>query len=245
MKKLFFLFAILSSLNSNAQHLNLCNDTTFFDNDEWNKENNPENRYTLYFMNKYVQKSESERISYFHHLLHKPPTYYFSVGLEYTIKMDDYMEDFLGWLIMYDIKSKTNISFENVTDSRFPGFYCSDFPKFDSLIQKCKEEIIKKEYFNQKKEFKDRTSYKEYDIYSNYLFPYFENSIENRISFTEKYYKKMDSRILRIIKTDLDTSLGIKTTEFVNKKHIRKIVLNNVSMWRKKLEELKAEYSGN
>jgi hypothetical protein len=55
----------------------------------------------------------------------------------------------------------------------------------------------------------------------------------------------MDLKILQLIQADLDTSLGIMTAEFVRKKHIKKIVLNNVSMWRKKLEELKAEYSGN
>jgi hypothetical protein len=245
MKKILFLFAFFSSLSSNAQYLKLCNDSIFYSNVELTKEYSPTESYTLFYMKSYVQKSDSERVHFFYKLLHTPPIIYTLCEKDIKVKQDNYIDDFLGWLILYDIKSKTNISFENLTDSRFPGFYCSDFPKFDSLIQKSKEEIIKKEYFNQKKEFIGRTSYKEYDYYSSYLFPYFENSIENRIIFTEKYYKKMDLKILQLIQADLDTSLGIMTAEFVRKKHIKKIVLNNVSMWRKKLEELKAEYSGN
>jgi hypothetical protein len=177
--------------------------------------------------------------------MNKPPTIYLKYGTKDTdtIKINGYIDDFLGYLIVNDIEAKVNISFANVAESIFPGFYCSDFPKFDSLIQKSKEEISEKKYFNSQKKIVDRTYHKVYDIYENLLIPYFQNSIENRITFTEKYYKKMDLKILQLIQADLDTSLDIKTTEFVNKKHVNKIILNDIRLWRKKLEELKAEYS--
>jgi hypothetical protein len=97
----------------------------------------------------------------------------------------------------------------------------------------------------QRAELFERTEYSYYNIYFNYLIPYFQNSIENRITFIEKYYKYMDLRILEIIKTDLDTTLEIVTPEIRQKKYVKKIVLNNVVVWRQRLKEMQKKYSGN
>jgi hypothetical protein len=244
MKKIFFLYAFLGSLTSSAQYLKLCNDSVFVRNVELTKEFSSEDSYSIFYITMYVKKYDIGRLVFLSNLLHKPPVTY-TIFFDTTVIEKEFIDDLLGLLIIYDIQSKTNISFKFVTESRYPGVYCTDFIRFDSLIQKSKEEIANRKYLVQRAELFERTEYSYYNIYFNYLIPYFQNSIENRITFIEKYYKYMDLRILEIIKTDLDTTLEIVTPEIRQKKYVKKIVLNNVVVWRQRLKEMQKKYSGN
>lgn len=236
---LFLFFIIFCNLKSYSQYFELSNDSIYYDTDE---NINVEERYTFYYIQKYLQNTDIMRIVYFQQLMHKPPTVYLKYGYkrEDVIKINNYIDDFLGLLIKLDIESKTNISLENVFSSKEPGFYCLNFIKLDSLLQISKNKIVGKKYFSRNISFVDRSSYKNYEYYPSFLFPYFENSVENRIIFIEKYYKEMDIKILNLIKIDLDTILEVKTFNIDNNKD--QTVLQNIDLWSKKLKELKIKY---
>jgi len=227
---LFLTLFCTFSAKINAQYLDLCSDTNYYDTDT----GNVEARYTFYYLHRYLQKSDIDRINYYAQLLHNPPAIHLSAGTKDTILLNNFIVDFFGYMMQKDIESKTNISFNNAVDSRFPGYYCNDSKSLDSLV-KLSKTAINSGYYGQKKIFVDRTRYAMYDYYPSFLFPYFENSIENRIQFVEKFYLGMDSLLLEVVKLDIDTLLSINTS--LDHKHLDNSVLCIIDLWKRKLND--------
>ncbi len=110
---------------------------------------------------------------------------------------------------------------------------------FTTRITDLMKESLKKGYINYKKEYHEFDydyNCTSFSIYP-YLDDYFENSIENRITYIENNYKCIDINVLEIMRTDLDTLLSIKTTDYIIKD--KYFIDKYVKRWREKLGKLK------
>lgn len=212
----------------NAQCLS--NDANYYDADT----GNVEERYAFYYLHRYLQKSEIERIDYFAQLLRNPPVIHFFVGIKDTVILNNFIDDLLGIILQEDIESRANVSFNNAIVSSYPGFYCTDFALLDSLLKQSAS-VIRKGSCKKKKEFIDRAKYLTYDYYPSYLFPYFQNSVRNRIRFIEEFHFSMDSVLLQIVKLDIDTLLHIDSPISIDNKHPDSSVLFTIDLWKEKL----------
>ena len=211
-----------------------------------------QNRYSFetiydvsnFFLKNYVSLNVEERLGFVEWLFTNDSLVVKTKldGIDFFIVQNGSMpHDFNTWFIndlenLLGVKIGAEIPWD---DSGCHTIPISNKTNFTTRIADLMKESQKNGYIKYKKE------YQEFDYDYNcrsisiypYLDDYFENSIENRITYIENNYKCIDINVLEIMRTDLDTLLSIKTTDYTIKD--KYFIDKYIKRWREKLDSLK------